>query len=130
MLTDINHIKVSAIWPPNSERNRLNAFNANRRLYQGYLKEVLDCDENEVRTKLNAFRRITTFWENIMFARPPIIEHQDNPRANQILQKVYRSLITAAKGVVRNGSRYGVGVFVIECPDKWKVLTANTGFQL
>lgn len=126
MLTNIDFLAPGQAWPPNDRDtyNRLNMYDANRKLFQGRHDEVFDNwmrllreDQNAtLEIILNWHRRLSILFANLLLGEPPRISAGEKGSNEQAavdrLIKQNKLLLTAYKTVI-DMSRFGDGLFKI-----------------
>ena len=117
MLIRTDYLQQGAVWPPLSESSRVALMGGNYNLYNGVFKRLWEGEEAP-RIATNWFRGITRFWRTTMFADPPVFDYggEGDERVGEYIRALTPSLVVAARAVMTDISRYGVGVFANRTP--------------
>lgn len=120
-LTDFSFLDKGQPWPPPCEKERLEAYAANRLLYQGKHHEVFkdwarllrEDLSTELLLILNWHKRLSKLWADFMLGDPPVIQTEGD-KAQQAWLKDFLErtrLTSTAYEVALDVSRYGDGLF-------------------
>ena len=109
-INNVNEISTGMQFPPESQRSRYTEQDNNYRLSEGnFYLLVNKGDEFRIRPRI--FRFIENFWVKAVISDTPVFDYP-NPRTLQAIEVLKPSLIHAARAVVRNYIRYGVGLLL------------------
>lgn len=135
---------------PDTEIFRFNYVTANRRLFSGDFRElgIAPSEEQPVPLRINWFRRVATFYPEMMFAERPTVTITTNQRASDALNPYLPAGTDASvydwwsmlEYVNTDMLRYGVGIvatdpdnpqnFVRFEPDSWYEVIDGRGEHL
>jgi Phage portal protein, SPP1 Gp6-like. len=85
--------KVDAVWPPESEQDRLDTYDRNEKLFSNEHVEVFgqmynDLDEEITLLRMNWFKRIPTFFADLLVGVPPAIATPNQDYTDDLLEHV------------------------------------------
>ncbi len=127
-LINTTYLSPSADWPPQSERRRFNEMADQKNIYEGKPAALRilypsievrgkrlfpDIDINTglyPRVSSNLLKRLSTFWGNSLFSRPPILDF-GSETINNLAQGDMNMINAAGYKVAINCSRYGTGLY-------------------
>jgi hypothetical protein len=120
---DIGYFKVSADWPPKEELPRLVTYENNRKLWEGDHEEVFRArwekllrapEDKEYRMSINAHRRITTLFADLVFGREPTYKSKETDYLDSLIGRdTSEPLQRISYEVAQDFSRYGVGIYKV-----------------
>lgn len=122
MLTSIEQIGIGAKWPPDSELERLQRYDANRKLFEGrhelvfkdWVRLLRDDKKATLEIILNWHKRLSTLWADLLLGeRPRITAGDKNSKEQQQLETIIENndFFNVAYEVALDISRYGTGIF-------------------
>ena len=124
MLTNLDFLNPGQPWPPESEKERLRSYQANRNLFEGkhelVFKEWIRLLREDKRATLeiilNWHKRLSTLWGNLLFGEPPRISAGDKGSQEQTqVERLINDnrLIKRAFEVAIDISRFGDGLLKV-----------------
>jgi hypothetical protein len=122
VLTNIEQIGVGTKWPPEGELERLQRYDANRKLFEGrhelvfkdWVRLLRDDKKATLEIILNWHKRLSTLWADLLLGeRPRITAGEPNSKEQQQLEAIIENndFFNVAYEVVLDISRYGTGIF-------------------
>ena len=149
-LQTMNQIRAGEVLSQDTELGRLNYVAANRRLWAGDFRElgIAPSDDEPNPLRINWFRRVATFYPEMMFAERPTVTIEGNDRAQEALNPYLPSSTDPSvfdwwemlENVNVDMLRYGVGIvasdpndalsFVRFEPDSWYEVIDGRGEHL
>lgn len=138
MLTDLSFLEPNSDWPPKSERERLDTYNQNRRLFEGehtrvfaesWTRLLRQADNLAVEQVLNWPKRLSTLWADLLAGDPPTfaIAEKGSPEQDQLDELIDRNqFATLLYDIAIDQSRYGDGVFKLRLIDGEAVIEGQS----
>jgi hypothetical protein len=143
MLKSLDAIKQGLTWPPESQKDRLEQYAYNRRVFEGdhlstyfqtlknvgRLKALRKGDKQAVYFILNLPKRITLHWRDMLFYQAPVItaaasrKKEDAKSINETVEAT-KLIEEAAPEVLMDRSIFGSGVFRVSLRDGMAVIDA------
>jgi len=122
MITDLNFFDIGAKWPPDSEMERLQRYDQNRKLFEGrhelvfkdWVRLLRDDKKATLEIILNWHKRLSTLWADLLLGeRPRITAGEANSKEQQQLEAIIENndFFNVAYEVALDISRYGTGLF-------------------
>lgn len=122
MITDLNYFAVGQKWPPDDELERLQRYDANRKLFEGrhelvfndWVRLLRDDHKATLEIILNWHKRLSTLWADLLLGeRPRITAGDKNSKEQQQLETIIKNnnFFNTAYEVALDISRYGTGIF-------------------
>ena len=111
MLESISDIGQGKIFPPESDRSRVEAIRANRKLYNGDFSPLaIDVESDTVLRKINWFRRVCTFYSQFLYGNKPTVTLQGNARFDALYAASIQSILDCMFYANIDLLRYGTAV--------------------
>lgn len=119
MLTNLDFINQGEIWPPASERKRLESYEANRKLYKGEFDDIFALHHERIDktllqtlyiTSLNYFRKVSHKTAGLLWGEPPKLDATGkNENQYKALNNIIKSndIYTKGRSITIDLSRYG-----------------------
>lgn len=122
MITDLSYFNIGQKWPPDSEMERLQRYDQNRKLFEGrhelvfkdWIRLLRDDKKATLEIILNWPRRLSTLWADLLLGEPPrITAGETGSKEQEQLDKIIKSnnFLNTAYEVAIDLSRYGDGIF-------------------
>ncbi len=136
-LTDLSFLNKGAGWPPGSERDRLDQYVANKRLFEGHHEQVFtnwirllrDDQKATLEFILNWHRRLSLLWGDLLLGEPPTYAagKKGSPE-QQAVERLVRDndLNVVAYEIALDISRYGDGLFKVRLKDGAAAISGQT----
>jgi hypothetical protein len=134
---DLSFLDVGRKWSPPADKDRLERYDQNRKLYEGDHDEVFGNWHKTLRQDLNASielvinfpRRLSNLWASLLVGEPPVLklpkERQGDEEAKQRLTDLAsRGIIEAFRECVLDMSRYGDGLLKARLDEDGPVIEA------
>ncbi|WP_256201491.1 phage portal protein [Thermoanaerobacter thermocopriae] len=122
MMTDLSFCDIGAKWPPDSEMERLQRYDQNRKLFEGrhelvfkdWVRLLRDDKKATLEIILNWPKRLSTLWADLLLGEPPrITAGETGSKEQEQLDKIIKNnnFLNTAYEVAIDLSRYGDGIF-------------------
>ena len=146
-LQSMDQIRNGETLLQETELGRINYVVANRRLFEGDFRElgIAPSEDNPTPLRINWFRRVSTFYPELMFAERPTVVIEGNERATealnpylpsstdagvfdwwQMLEYVNTDMLRFGRGVVVNDPNDALSFVRFE-PDNWYEVVDGRG---
>ena len=110
MLESINDIGQGHVFPPESDRGRVEAIRANRKLYNNDFSPLnVDVESDTQLKKINWFRRACTFYSEFLYGNKPSVALEGNTRFDALYASAIQSILNCMFYANIDLLRYGVG---------------------
>jgi hypothetical protein len=124
MLTNLDFLSPGQQWPPKSEVDRLQTYDANRKLFEGkhdqvyknWIRLLRKDQQATMEIILNWHKRLSTLWADLLLGEPPRITAGDKDSAEQqAVERIIKdnALLNAGYEVAIDVSRFGTGLFKV-----------------
>lgn len=123
MQTSLDFLNIGESWPPLDERERLNVYAQNKKLFEGkhdevfsnWIKILRNDQQATLELILNWHKRLSVLWADLLLGEPPDITAGEDKIQQESLQRIMDSndFLNTCYEVVLDISRYGTGIFKI-----------------
>ena len=111
MLESVNDISSSKVFPPESDRARVEGIRANRKLYNNDFSPLnVDIESDTVLKKVNWFRRTATFYSEFLYGNRPTVTLEGNERFSTLYAASIQNILSCMFYANIDHLRYGTGV--------------------
>ena len=111
MLESINDISSSKVFPPESDRARVEGIRANRKLYNNDFSPLnVNIESDTQLKKVNWFRRTATFYSEFLYGNRPTVTLEGNSRFDTLYAASIQSILSCMFYANIDHLRYGTGV--------------------
>lgn len=120
LLTSLDFLTPGQPWPPEDEKERLQTYEANRKLFEGKHAEVFkdwvrllrEDQRATLELILNWNKRLSTLWADLLLGEPPKITAGDQQEAAERIV-IGNKLMLSSYEVALDVSRFGDGLFKV-----------------
>ena len=110
MLEHISDIGQGKIFPPESDRPRVEGIRANRKLFNNDFSPLnIDVESDTALKKVNWFRRVCTFYSEFLYGNKPTVTLSGNTRFDALYAASIQSILSCMFYANIDLLRFGVG---------------------